>query len=77
MFVGGREVVGQNFENNVSKACILTLFETIWNSRENNKTMSQWVARLTRSWSMPVSHEFEPQQRPPLFPGARNFTLIA
>ena len=28
----------------------------------------QWVARLTRSRWMPVSREFEPQHRPPLFP---------
>ena len=27
-------------ENNVSKACILTIFKTIWNCREKMKTMS-------------------------------------
>jgi len=35
------------------------------------KTMdgvAQWVARLTCSRWMPVSHELEPQQRSPLFP---------
>ena len=34
------------------------------------KTMdgvAQWVARLTCSRWMPVSHEFEPQQRPRCF----------
>jgi len=35
------------------------------------------VARLTRSRWMPVSREFEPHQRLPLFPLARNFNLIA
>jgi len=25
-------------ENNVSKACIIAIFETIWNCRENMKT---------------------------------------
>ena len=37
--------------------------------------MALWVARLTR-W-IPVSREFEPHHRPPLFPLERNFTLIA
>ena len=37
----------------------------------------KWVARLTRDRWIPVSHEFEPHQRPPLFPRARNCTLIA
>ena len=39
--------------------------------------VAQWVARLTRDRWIPVSREFEPQQRPLLFPWARNFTLIA
>ena len=39
--------------------------------------VAQWVACLTRTRWMPVSREFEPQQRSPLFPWARNFTLIA
>ena len=29
---------------------------------------AQWVARLTRDRWIPVSREFEPHQRPPLFP---------
>ena len=37
----------------------------------------QWVARLTHDLCIPVSHEFKPHQRTPLFPWARNFTLIA
>jgi len=28
----------------------------------------KWVARLTRDRWIPVSREFEPHQRPPLFP---------
>ena len=39
--------------------------------------VAQWVARLTRDWWIPVSREFEPHQRPPLFTWARNVTLIA
>ena len=39
--------------------------------------VAQWIARLTRDRWIPVSREFEPHQRPPLFPWARNFTLIA
>ena len=30
--------------------------------------MAQWVAHLTRDQWIPVSREFEPNQRPPLFP---------
>ena len=30
--------------------------------------VAQWVARLTLDWWIPVSREFEPHQRPPLFP---------
>jgi len=29
-----------HFENNVFKACALKVYETIWNCRENMKTMS-------------------------------------
>ena len=39
--------------------------------------VAQWVARLTRDRWIPISREFESHQRPPLFPWARNFTLIA
>jgi len=39
--------------------------------------VEQWIVRLTRYRWMPVSREFELHQRPPLFPWARNFTLIA
>ena len=38
--------------------------------------VAQWVACLTRDRWIPVSREFEPHQRPPLFPGARNLTQI-
>jgi len=37
----------------------------------------QWVARLTRPRLISASREFDPHQRPPLFPWERNFTLIA
>ena len=30
--------------------------------------MVQWIARLTRDRWIPVRREFEPHQRPPLFP---------
>ena len=30
--------------------------------------VAQWVTRLTRDRWIPVSREFEPHQRPPLFP---------
>ena len=30
--------------------------------------VAQWVERLTRDRWIPVSREFEPYQRPPLFP---------
>ena len=30
--------------------------------------VAQWVAPLTRDRWIPVSREFEPHQRPPLFP---------
>ena len=30
--------------------------------------VAQWVACLTRNRWMPVIREFEPHQRPPLFP---------
>ena len=30
--------------------------------------VAQWVARQTRDRWIPVSREFEPHQRPPLFP---------
>jgi len=33
--------------------------------------VAQWVARLTKG------RRFEPHQRPPLFPWARNITLTA
>ena len=39
--------------------------------------MAQWVACLTCDRWIPVSREFEPHQRPPLFPWARNFTLLS
>ena len=29
--------------------------------------VAQWVARLTRDRWIPISREFEPHQRPPLF----------
>ena len=38
--------------------------------------MAQCVARLICCRLMPVSREFEPQQRLPLFHWARNFTLV-
>ena len=50
-------------------------FETKRSKKEIG--VAQWVARLTRDRWIPVSHEFEPHERPPLFPWARNFTLIA
>ena len=33
-------------ENNVSKACILTVFKTIWNCRKNMKTRKQGRLRV-------------------------------
>ena len=30
--------------------------------------VAQWVARLTRDRWIPVSRDFKPHQRPPLFP---------
>ena len=30
--------------------------------------VAQWVARLTRDRLIPAGREFEPHQRPPLFP---------
>ena len=39
--------------------------------------VAQWEARLIRYRWMPVSREFEPHQRLPLFPWAWNFTLTA
>jgi len=34
--------------------------------------MAQWVVRLTGGGWIPVSCDFEPHQRPPFFPWARN-----
>jgi len=39
--------------------------------------VAQWVARMTRDRWIPVSRKFELHQRHPLFPWARNFTIIA
>ena len=41
------------------------------------KGVAQLVVRLTRNRWMPVSREFDSHQGFPLFPWARNFTLIA
>ena len=38
--------------------------------------VAQWVAHLTRNWWMPVSRDLRAHQSLPLFPWARNFTLI-
>ena len=48
-----------------------------WQRWQSGDGVAQWVARQTRDRWMPVSREFEPHQRPPLFPWAKNFTLIA
>jgi len=39
--------------------------------------VGKWVARQTRNRWIPVSRDFEPNQKLLLFPWARNFTLIA
>jgi len=41
---------------------------------QTNGGVAQWLAYLTRTWWMPVSCKFEPRQRLPLFPSARNIT---
>ena len=38
--------------------------------------VAQWLARLNCYRWMPPRHEFEPYHRSPLFPWARNITLI-
>ena len=53
------------------------ILSTIKNTLLQLFTVAQWVARLTRDPWIPVSREFKPHQRPQLFPGARNFILIA
>jgi len=37
----------EHFENNVSKACILMVFETIWNCRESNENNVSKACILT------------------------------
>ena len=53
------------------------ILSTIKNTLLQLFTVAQWVARPTRDRWIPVSREFEPHQRPQLFPCARNFILIA
>ena len=50
---------------------IMILRCVVW--MQNAGGVAQWVARLTRDRWIPVSHDFEPHQRPPLFSWARNF----
>ena len=56
------------FQLRSERICFLTRFRG---------GVAQWVARLTRDRWILISREFEPHQRSPLFPWARNFTLIA
>jgi len=39
------------FENNVSEACILMVFETIWNCRENFENNVSKECILTVQWN--------------------------
>ena len=41
---------------------------THWRQSEHQCDLAQWVARMTRDRWIPISREFEPHQRPPLFP---------
>ena len=44
------------------------MFEYTFDVRLMLTYVAQWVARLTRDRWIPVSREFEPHQRPLLFP---------
>jgi len=47
------ELQRKEFENNVSKACILTLLEMIWNCKENfdNKDVKWFILTPDDSWN--------------------------
>ena len=58
-----RQNIGTCINKRYSKSVIVSIKVLLFGGG-----VVQWVARLTRDRWIPVSREFEPRQRPPLFP---------